>query len=91
MSDLFSRQSFLGKESQALFRNTRVGIIGLGGGGSHIAQQSAHIGFGKFAIFDPDFTDFPNLNRTGGDDHLTECEERIHAVVSDLTKAMCAS
>jgi molybdopterin-synthase adenylyltransferase len=66
MSDVLSRQSFLGKDSEALFRNTRIGIVGLGGGGSHIAQQSAHIGFGKFAIFDPDITDFPNLNRTVG-------------------------
>jgi molybdopterin-synthase adenylyltransferase len=66
VSDLFSRQSFLGKDSETLFREIRVGIVGLGGGGSHIAQQSAHIGVGKFAIFDPDFTDFPNLNRTVG-------------------------
>ena len=66
MSDVFSRQSFLGKDSEALFADTRIGIVGLGGGGSHIAQQSAHVGFGKFALFDPDFTDFPNLNRTVG-------------------------
>lgn len=66
MSDVFSRQSFLGKDSEALFADTRIGIVGLGGGGSHIAQQSAHAGFGKFALFDPDFTDFPNLNRTVG-------------------------
>src|ERR1700686_1216895 len=64
MSDVFSRQSFLGKDSEALFADTRIGIVGLGGGGSHIAQQSAHVGVGRFANFDPDFTDFPNLNRT---------------------------
>lgn len=66
MSDLYSRQSFLGKDSETLFWEIRVGIVGLGGGGSHIAQQSAHIGVRRFAIFDPDFTDFPNLNRTVG-------------------------
>ncbi len=66
MSDRFSRQSFLGEDSEALFRETRVGVVGLGGGGSHIAQQLAHVGLGGFALFDPDFTDFPNLNRTMG-------------------------
>lgn len=66
MSDIFSRQSFLGKDSEMLFREIIVGIVGLGGGGSHIAQQAAHVGVGRFAIFDPDFADFPNLNRTVG-------------------------
>jgi hypothetical protein len=66
MSKLFSRQSFLGEDSEAIFREIRIAIVGLGGGGSHIAQQSAHLGLGKFVIFDPDFTDFPNLNRTVG-------------------------
>jgi len=80
VSDVFSRQSFLGENSEALFRDTRVGIVGLGGGGSHIAQQSAHIGFGKFAIFDPDFTDFPNLNRTVGGT-FADAESRTPKVV----------
>lgn len=66
MTDRFSRQSFLGEESEALFRATRAGIAGLGGGGSHIAQQLAHVGVGGFVLFDPDFSDFPNLNRTVG-------------------------
>lgn len=66
MSGIYSRQSFLGKDSETLFREIRAGIVGLGGGGSHIAQQLAHIGVGRLAIFDPDFADFPNLNRTVG-------------------------
>ena len=32
----------------------------------NIAQQLAHLGLGHFALFDPDYTDFPNLNRTVG-------------------------
>lgn len=66
MTERYSRQSFLGGDSQALFQSVRVGIVGLGGGGSHIAQQLAHVGIGYFSLFDPDFTDFPNLNRTVG-------------------------
>jgi len=66
VSGIYSRQSFLGKDSETLFREIRTGVVGLGGGGSHIAQQLAHIGVGRLAIFDPDFADFPNLNRTVG-------------------------
>jgi hypothetical protein len=34
---------------------------------------------------------FERRQRTGGGDHLTECEERLHALFSDLTDAKCAS
>ncbi len=64
--DQYSRQSFLGAESESIFSSIRAGIIGLGGGGSHIAQQLAHIGVGHFALFDPDKMELPNLNRTVG-------------------------
>ena len=64
--DQYSRQSFLGGHSQEVFRNLRAGVVGLGGGGSHIAQQLAHIGVGHLALFDPDVMEFPNLNRTVG-------------------------
>ncbi len=66
MNGRFSRQGFLGDGSENLFQHVRAGIIGVGGGGSHITQQLAHLGVGNFAVFDPDTTDFPNLNRTVG-------------------------
>jgi len=69
MDGQFSRQSFLGPLSEKTFANLRAGIVGLGGGGSHIAQQLAHIGVGHFALFDPDVMEFPNLNRTVGATH----------------------
>ena len=47
-------------------RATTAGIAGLGGGGSHVAQQLAHIGIGNFALFEPDHIEPPNLNRTVG-------------------------
>jgi hypothetical protein len=64
MNDRFSRQGFLGEAGQATIERTRVGICGHGGGGSHIDQQLAHIGFRDFVLFDGDFADDPNLNRT---------------------------
>lgn len=65
-SELFSRQSFLGKKSEALFTNVRIGIVGVGGGGSHIAQQLAHIGIINFSIFDEDHIELSNHNRLIG-------------------------
>jgi molybdopterin/thiamine biosynthesis adenylyltransferase len=62
----FSRQSFLGNESDAIFTRVKVGIIGLGGGGSHVAQQLAHIGVMNYVVIDPDVIDDSNLNRLVG-------------------------
>jgi hypothetical protein len=62
------RQSFLGPNSEQTLRSLRVAIIGLGGGGSHISQQLAHVGIGNLFIFDPDTIDEEgtNLNRLIG-------------------------
>lgn len=62
----FSRQSFLGAHSEELFANLRVAIVGLGGGGSHIAQQLAHLGVGHFRLIDSDKIEASNLNRLVG-------------------------
>lgn len=63
---MFDRQSFLGKNSQFLFENIKVGIIGYGGGGSHIGQQLAHIGVKNITVFDDDKIEITNLNRLVG-------------------------
>lgn len=62
----FSRQSFLGEDSEAVLAEVRVAIVGLGGGGSHIAQQLAHVGVGHFRLIDPQEIDASNLNRLVG-------------------------
>lgn len=62
----FSRQSFLGAYVEELLANVRVAIVGLGGGGSHIAQQLAHVGVGHYRLIDPDKIEASNLNRLVG-------------------------
>jgi len=62
----FSRQSFLGATAERAIEQATVGIVGLGGGGSHIVQQLAHIGFTNFVIYDPDRVEESNLNRLIG-------------------------
>ena len=60
------RQSFLGADSEVVLARSRAALVGLGGGGSHIAQQLAHIGLGSFLPIDPDFIEDTNLNRLVG-------------------------
>lgn len=62
----FDRQSFLGSNAQFLFEQVRIGIVGYGGGGSHIGQQLAHIGVAHPVIFDDDQIEETNLNRLIG-------------------------
>lgn len=64
--DRYDRQSFLGKDSQTRIKGCTAGIIGLGGGGSHLAQQLAHVGFQNFVLYDPDLPEDSNLNRLIG-------------------------
>ena len=60
------RQSFLGADSDLTLSEITAGIAGLGGGGSHVAQQLAHVGVGKFVLADEDVIDETNLNRLVG-------------------------
>lgn len=73
----YARQSFLGADSERILASTTLAIIGTGGGGSHVGQQAAHVGVGAFEVFDGDFMEDPNLNRTVG-------AEPRHAIVQTM-------
>jgi molybdopterin/thiamine biosynthesis adenylyltransferase len=63
----FDRQiRAFGSEGQARIQSLRVGIVGLGGTGSVVAQQLAHLGVGRFLLIDPDNIESANLNRVIG-------------------------
>lgn len=62
----FERQSFLGANSEQTLRQATVGIVGLGGGGSHVVQQTGHAGIGKHVAVDPDTISETNTNRLIG-------------------------
>lgn len=66
------RQDFLGQNSEAILANTTIGIVGLGGGGSQIVQQLAHIGIGGYVNSDPQVIEESNITRL------------IGAIVSDI-------
>lgn len=52
-----------GAAGQQRLNQLTVGIIGLGGTGSIVAQQLAHLGVRRFMLVDPDTVEITNLNR----------------------------
>ena len=56
----------LGSEGQRRLSQLSVGIVGLGGTGSLVVQQLAHLGVKTFTLVDPDMVELTNLNRLAG-------------------------
>ena len=64
---MYERQSRLfGDAGQDLLRRTRVGIVGLGGAGSVLAELLGRLGVGEFVLADPDRAEATNLPRLIG-------------------------
>lgn len=63
----FSRQILaFGKEGQRRIASTKVGIVGLGGMGSCVAQMLSYLGTEEFILVDDDRVEESNLNRLVG-------------------------
>jgi hypothetical protein len=62
----FDRQSFLGADSETKLYGATIGLVGLGGGGSQIVQQTGHLGIGGYVLVDPDHIEETNINRLIG-------------------------
>ncbi len=61
---VFDRQlPLFGTEGQRTLARLRVGIVGLGGTGSHVAQALAYLGVRDFVLVDADVVETTNLNR----------------------------
>jgi hypothetical protein len=64
MNSRFERSvRFFGEEGQRKIRSARATIIGVGGVGGHIVQQSALLGIGSLALVDAEILDETNRNR----------------------------
>lgn len=74
VDDFHSRQSFLGDGLPEVLKNVRIGIVGVSGGGSHVVQQLAHVGFQNYVLFDPDCIELVNLHR-----HVGACRQDVDA------------
>jgi len=67
LPQFFDRQiRAFGKENQAVLRVLRVGVVGLGGTGSPVAEQLYRLGIGELILFDGDRLEESNLNRVYG-------------------------
>jgi molybdopterin/thiamine biosynthesis adenylyltransferase len=67
IDDRYDRQvRALGARGQRILQQLVVAIVGLGGTGSVVAQQLAHLGVGSFVLIDPDTVEPTNLNRLVG-------------------------
>lgn len=61
---IFDRQvRALGKAGQRRLESLSIAIVGLGGTGSHVAEQLAHLGVRRVVLVDPDTVDQSNLSR----------------------------
>jgi molybdopterin-synthase adenylyltransferase len=65
--EVYDRQMLLiGGKGQVLLKATTIGVVGLGGGGSHAVQQLAHLGAGKIIGVDGDRAAKSNRHRLIG-------------------------
>ena len=64
---IYDRQVRLLSESgQTLLRSTKIGVIGVGGVGSWVIANLAHLGVGQIVVADPDRIEVTNLPRVLG-------------------------
>jgi molybdopterin/thiamine biosynthesis adenylyltransferase len=75
-----------GKEGQLKIRNLKIGIAGLGGMGSNIAEYLARLGVGSLNIADPDTIDLSNINRQVIANQTTVGQKKSTATQNELNK-----
>ncbi len=85
MNDQQKRQQFLGDPTGRRLGGVRVGIVGLGGGGSQVAKFLAQAGVTSLSLFDPDTAEGVNRNRTDG---LTEHDVEHSALKVEISNRL---
>ncbi len=84
----FDRQiRAFGETGQHIIQQLRVGIVGLGGTGSVVAQQLAYLGVTDFLLVDPDCVEPSNLNRVIGSTHESVGVPKV-AVAASLLRSI---
>jgi hypothetical protein len=85
----FARQVLaLGKNGQRQIRNLRFGVVGIGGIGSVVFAQLAHLGAGEILIMDGDVTSRSNLSRMiGARIEDIDNKKKVHVAVRYASEA----
>lgn len=93
IDERYQRQTlFFGSLTQKKLARSTVAIVGLGGLGSFVALQLAHLGVGHLILIDPDRVERTNLNRLLGakeDDiglHKVAVYEQMIRKISEATQ-----
>jgi molybdopterin/thiamine biosynthesis adenylyltransferase len=85
-TERYSRnEALFGTKGQRKIAQAKVAIIGLGGLGSHVAQQLAYLGVADYALVDPDTVTDSSLNRLVGAIDADVTEETKKVVVAERT------
>jgi len=64
---IYDRQVLLiGSKGQRFLKKSKIAVVGLSGGGSHIVQQAAHLGIGEIIGIDADWVEEENRHRLIG-------------------------
>ena len=95
----YSRQiALFGSEGQDRIATTSAAIVGIGGLGSHLAQQLAYLGVVDFILIDSDAVSMSNLNRLIGAEHtdvgalkVEVADREIRLVQPDATVDIAAA
>jgi hypothetical protein len=83
-TERYSRnEALFGAEGQRKIAQTKVAIVGLGGLGSHVAQQLAYLGVTDYALVDPDIVTDSSLNRLVGAIDADVAEEMQKILVTE--------
>ena len=86
-SEIVDRQlAVFGVTGQQTLGQLRVGIVGLGGTGSHMAQNLAYLGARDFVLIDQDRVEVTNLNRLVTATHDDEGSPKV----ATAKRAICS-
>ena len=91
--DLYDRQvRAFGESGQLAISRAKVGIIGVGGTGSPVAEQLTRLGVSDFVLIDPDIFSPTNLSRVYGTYYRSAkkskffSEHKVNLIASNLKK-----
>jgi molybdopterin-synthase adenylyltransferase len=81
--ETYDRQLLVwGTQGQTLLGRSRVSVVGLGGTGSHVAVQLAHLGVGNMVLVDNDVIEPSNLSRIIGATTADVTEPKVDVIAS---------
>jgi len=86
LDEIYDRQvRAFGKDIQRILNNLTIGIVGVGGTGSSIAEQLIRLGVGKLIIADSQNFEKSNINRLYGSKITDENRKKVD-IINDLSE-----